>query len=149
MKPGLAEVHTLLFFYEITQQVRRFRLVLIAYRSLEGYGDTLHIPLVMYERSKKKDLYASKNPGKCIKKVQVLTDGAATVGGELALGTNVLVAYMPWAGYNLEDGVLISERLVYEDIVTSFHIRKYEIQTHVTSQGPERITNDAFRSPKI
>ncbi|KAL5077862.1 hypothetical protein RYX36_016846 [Vicia faba] len=64
-----------------------------------------------------------------------------TVGGELALGKNVLVAYMPWEGYNSEDDVLISERLVYEDIYTSFHIRKYEIQTHVTSHGPERITN--------
>ncbi|KAL2223562.1 UNVERIFIED_CONTAM: DNA-directed RNA polymerase subunit beta [Sesamum indicum] len=69
-------------------------------------------------------------------------DGAATVGGELALGKNVLVAYMPWEGYNFEDAVLISERLVYEDIYTSFHIRKYEIQTHVTSQGPERITKE-------
>ncbi|KAK8498275.1 hypothetical protein V6N12_055370 [Hibiscus sabdariffa] len=73
--------------------------------------------------------------GKCIKKGQILADGAATVGGELALGKNVLVAYMPWEGYNFEDAVLISERLVYEDIYTSFHIRKYEIQTYVTSQG--------------
>ncbi|KAL0299234.1 UNVERIFIED_CONTAM: DNA-directed RNA polymerase subunit beta [Sesamum radiatum] len=80
--------------------------------------------------------------GKCIKKGQILADGAATVGGELALGKNVLVAYMPWEGYNFEDAVLISERLVYEDIYTSFHIRKYEIQTHVTSQGPERITKE-------
>ncbi|KAI9383991.1 hypothetical protein POPTR_013G142232v4 [Populus trichocarpa] len=80
--------------------------------------------------------------GKCIKRGQVLADGAATVGGELALGKNILVAYMPWEGYNFEDAVLISERLVYEDVYTSFHIRKYEIQTHVTSQGPERITNE-------
>ena len=62
--------------------------------------------------------------------------------GELALGKNVLVAYMPWEGYNSEDAVLISERLVYGDIYTSFHIRKYEIQTHVTSYSPERITNE-------
>ncbi|KAA3441767.1 RpoB [Gossypium australe] len=86
---------------------------------LSGNGDALGIPLG-----------------------QILADGAATVGGELALGKNVLVAYMPWEGYNFEDAVLISERLVYEDIYTSFHIRKYEIQTHVTSQGPERITNE-------
>ncbi|CAK8565106.1 unnamed protein product [Lathyrus sativus] len=79
--------------------------------------------------------------GKCVKKGQILADGAATVGGELALGKNVLVAYMPWEGYNSEDVVLISERLVYDDIYTSFHIRKYEIQTHVTSDGRERITN--------
>ncbi|KAK6768506.1 hypothetical protein RDI58_031774 [Solanum bulbocastanum] len=75
-------------------------------------------------------------------KILLAADGAATVGGELALGKNVLVAYMPWEGYNSEDAVLISERLVYEDIYTSFHIRKYEIHTHVTSQGPEKVTNE-------
>nr|YP_010820933.1 RNA polymerase beta subunit [Eremophila deserti]YP_010821449.1 RNA polymerase beta subunit [Eremophila fallax]YP_010821965.1 RNA polymerase beta subunit [Eremophila santalina]YP_010822481.1 RNA polymerase beta subunit [Myoporum boninense]YP_010826003.1 RNA polymerase beta subunit [Eremophila barbata]UOI12909.1 RNA polymerase beta subunit [Eremophila platycalyx]UOI00270.1 RNA polymerase beta subunit [Eremophila deserti]UOI09727.1 RNA polymerase beta subunit [Eremophila deserti]UOI10157.1 len=110
-----------------------------------GNGDTLSIPLVMYQRSNKNTCMHQKpqvQRGKCIKKGQILADGAATVGGELALGKNVLVAYMPWEGYNSEDAVLISERLVYEDIYTSFHIRKYEIQTHVTSQGPERITNE-------
>ncbi|XP_042044200.1 DNA-directed RNA polymerase subunit beta [Salvia splendens] len=110
-----------------------------------GNGDTLSISLVMYERSNKNTCMHQKpqvRRGKCIKKGQILADGAATVGGELALGKNVLVAYMPWEGYNSEDAVLISERLVYEDIYTSFHIRKYEIQTHVTSQGPERITNE-------
>lgn len=64
---------------------------------------------------------------KCIKKVQILADGAAMVGGELALGKNVLVAYMPWEGYNSEDAIRISERLVYEYIYTSFHMQKYEI----------------------
>ena len=57
------------------------------------------------------------------------------------MGKNVLVAYMPWEGYNFEDAVLISDRLIYGDIYTSFHIRKYEIQAHVTSDGPERITS--------
>ncbi|PHU17823.1 DNA-directed RNA polymerase subunit beta [Capsicum chinense] len=78
--------------------------------------------------------------GKCINKVQILADGAATVGGELTLGKNLLVAYIPWEGYNSADAVLIRENLVYEDIYTSFHIQKYEIQTHVTSQGPEKVT---------
>ena len=78
--------------------------------------------------------------GKCVKKGQILADGAATVGGELALGKNILVAYMPWEGYNFEDAVLISERLIYEDIFTSFSIRRYEIKTYMTNQGPERIT---------
>nr|QTI91323.1 RNA polymerase beta subunit [Ferocactus latispinus] len=112
---------------------------------LSGNGDTLSIPLVMYQRSNKNTCMHQKPRiprGKCIKKGQILADGAATVGGELALGKNVLVAYMPWEGYNFEDAVLISERLVYEDIYTSFHIRKYEIQTYVTSQGPERVTNE-------
>nr|QYK18804.1 RNA polymerase beta subunit [Pabstiella mirabilis] len=108
-------------------------------------GDTLSIPLVMYQRSNKNTCMHQKTQvqrGKYIKKGQIIAGGAATAGGELALGKNVLVAYMPWEGYNFEDAVLISERLVYEDIYTSFHIRKYEIQTHVTSQGPERITKE-------
>nr|QOC72082.1 RNA polymerase beta subunit [Allium oschaninii]WOK80958.1 RNA polymerase beta subunit [Allium oschaninii] len=112
---------------------------------LSSNGDTISIPLVMYQRSNKNTCMHQKpqvQQGKCIKKGQILADGAATVGGELALGKNVLVAYMPWEGYNFEDAVLISERLVCEDIYTSFHIRKYEIQTHVTSQGPERITKE-------
>nr|YP_010007461.1 RNA polymerase beta subunit [Passiflora rhamnifolia]QNR06304.1 RNA polymerase beta subunit [Passiflora rhamnifolia] len=106
---------------------------------------TLSIPLVVYQRSNKNTCMHQKTqvqPGKFIKKGQVLADGAATVGGELALGKNILVAYMPWEGYNFEDAVLISERLVYEDIFTSFYIGKYEIQTHVTSQGSEKITNE-------
>nr|YP_009863301.1 RNA polymerase beta subunit [Zingiber zerumbet]QKD77407.1 RNA polymerase beta subunit [Zingiber zerumbet]QON98679.1 RNA polymerase beta subunit [Zingiber zerumbet] len=109
-------------------------------------GDTtISIPLVICQRSNKNTCMHQKpqvSRGKCIKKGQILADGAATVGGELTLGKNVLVAYMPWEGYNFEDAVLISERLVYEDIYTSFHIRKYEIQTHMTSQGPERITRE-------
>nr|QFG71382.1 RNA polymerase subunit beta [Mammillaria crucigera] len=112
---------------------------------LSGNGDTLSIPLIMYQRSNKNTCMHQKPRiprGKCIKKGQILADGAATVGGELALGKNVLVAYMPWEGYNFEDAVLISERLVYEDIYTSFNIRKYEIQTYVTSQGPEKLTNE-------
>uniref|UniRef100_UPI00315D7A29 RNA polymerase beta subunit n=1 Tax=Plantago erecta TaxID=197803 RepID=UPI00315D7A29 len=109
-----------------------------------GNGDTLRIPLVMYQRSNKNTCMHQKprvQRGKWIKKGQILADGAATDGGELALGKNVLVVYMPWEGYNFEDAVLISERLVYEDVYTSFHIRKYEIQIHVTNEGPERITN--------
>nr|QOZ38730.1 RNA polymerase beta subunit [Dipelta yunnanensis] len=112
---------------------------------LSSNGDTLSIPLVMYQGSNKNTCMHQKpqvQRGKCIKKGQILAYGAATVGGELALGKNVLVAYMPWEGYNSEDAVLISERLLYEDIYTSFHIRKYEIQTRVTSQGPERVTNE-------
>nr|WMQ77134.1 RNA polymerase beta subunit [Chiloschista yunnanensis] len=113
--------------------------------SFSSNGDTLSIPLVMYQRSNKNTCMNQKTQvqwGKYIKKGQILAGGAATAGGELALGKNVLVAYMSWEGYNFEDAVLISERLVYKDIYTSFHIRKYEIQTHVTSQGPERITKE-------
>ena len=77
-----------------------------------------------------------------IKKGQILADGAATLKGELALGKNILVAYMPWEGYNFEDAILISERLIYEDIYTSIHIERYEIEARTTSQGPEKITKE-------
>nr|YP_010474101.1 RNA polymerase beta subunit [Corydalis hendersonii]UVH68314.1 RNA polymerase beta subunit [Corydalis hendersonii]WCR63328.1 RNA polymerase beta subunit [Corydalis hendersonii]DBA09313.1 TPA_asm: RNA polymerase beta subunit [Corydalis hendersonii] len=110
-----------------------------------SHGDTRNIPLLMYQRSNKNTCMHQKSQvqrGNWIKKGQLLADGVATVGGELALGKNILVAYMPWEGYNFEDAVLISERLVYGEIFTSFHIRKYEIQIHVTSEGPERITNE-------
>nr|YP_010163293.1 RNA polymerase beta subunit [Kotschya aeschynomenoides]QRI61085.1 RNA polymerase beta subunit [Kotschya aeschynomenoides] len=112
---------------------------------LLGNGDTLSIPLVIYQGSNKNTWMHEKpqvQRGKCIKRGQILADGAATICGELALGKNILVVYMPWEGYNSEDAVLISERLVYEDIYTSFHIRKYEIQTHATSHGSEKITKE-------
>nr|YP_009241264.1 rpoB [Drosera rotundifolia]AMK97277.1 RpoB [Drosera rotundifolia] len=109
-----------------------------------GNGYTRTIPLIRYQGSNKKTCIHQKpriQPGKWIKKGQILADDAATVGGELALGKNILVAYMPWKGYNFEDAVLISDRLVYGALFTSFHIRKYEIKIDVTSQGPERVTN--------
>nr|YP_010290862.1 RNA polymerase beta subunit [Gahnia tristis]ULQ66019.1 RNA polymerase beta subunit [Gahnia tristis] len=112
---------------------------------LSSNGNTYSIPLVKYQGSNKKTFIHQKpqvREGKCVKKGQILADGAATVGGELALGKNILVAYMPWEGYNSEDAVLISERLIYEDIYTSFRIRRYEIKTYVTNQGPERITKE-------
>lgn len=73
---------------------------------------------------------------------QVLADGSATEGGELALGQNILVAYMPWEGYNYEDAILIAERLVYDDVYTSIHIEKYEIEARQTKLGPEEVTRE-------
>ncbi|MEM7066335.1 MAG: DNA-directed RNA polymerase subunit beta [Cyanobacteria bacterium P01_B01_bin.77] len=73
---------------------------------------------------------------------QVLADGSATEGGEIALGQNVLVAYMPWEGYNYEDAILLSERLVYDDLYTSIHIEKFEIEARQTKLGPEEITRE-------
>ncbi|HEY9639885.1 MAG TPA: DNA-directed RNA polymerase subunit beta [Coleofasciculaceae cyanobacterium] len=73
---------------------------------------------------------------------QILADGSATEGGEIALGQNVLVTYMPWEGYNYEDAILISERLVYDDVYTSIHIEKYEIEARQTKLGPEEITRE-------
>ncbi|MDJ0559367.1 MAG: DNA-directed RNA polymerase subunit beta, partial [Microcystis sp. M53599_WE4] len=73
---------------------------------------------------------------------QILADGSATEGGEIALGQNILVAYMPWEGYNYEDAILISERLVAQDVYTSIHIEKYEIEARQTKLGPEEITRE-------
>jgi DNA-directed RNA polymerase subunit beta len=80
--------------------------------------------------------------GETIKKGQVLADGPCTQGGELALGRNVLVAFMPWNGYNFEDAILISERIVKEDIFTSIHIDEFEVAARDTKLGPEEITRD-------
>ncbi|MDK2871046.1 MAG: DNA-directed polymerase subunit beta [bacterium] len=72
----------------------------------------------------------------------VIADGMSTDNGELALGNNVLVAFMPWEGYNFEDAIVISERLVKEDVYTSIHIEEYEIEARETKLGPEEITRD-------
>ncbi|MBD2311688.1 DNA-directed RNA polymerase subunit beta [Desertifilum sp. FACHB-1129] len=98
-----------------------------------------------YQRSNQ-DTCLNQRPivrvGDKVKSGQVLADGSATEGGELALGQNILVAYMPWEGYNYEDAILISERLVYDDIYTSIHIEKYEIEARQTKLGPEEITRE-------
>jgi DNA-directed RNA polymerase subunit beta len=73
---------------------------------------------------------------------QVIADGAATQQGELALGRNVLVAFMPWEGYNFEDAILISERLIHDDVYTSIHIEKLEVDARTTKLGPEEITRE-------
>src|SRR5580765_7912422 len=80
--------------------------------------------------------------GQHVKKGQVIADGPNTDQGELALGRNVLVAFMPWNGYNFEDAIMISERVVKEDIYTSIHIDEFEIGARDTKLGPEEITRD-------
>jgi DNA-directed RNA polymerase subunit beta len=80
--------------------------------------------------------------GDSVKKGQVLADGPCTQGGELALGRNVLVAFMPWNGYNFEDAILISQRIAKEDIFTSIHIDEFEVGARDTKLGPEEITRD-------
>ena len=80
--------------------------------------------------------------GQKVTKGQVLADGPSTELGELALGQNVLVAFMPWRGYNFEDAILVSERLVKEDYYTSIHIEEFDIESRDTKLGPEEITRD-------
>jgi DNA-directed RNA polymerase subunit beta len=80
--------------------------------------------------------------GDRVKKGQVLADGPCTERGELALGRNVLVAFLPWRGYNFEDAILVSEKLVKDDYYTSIHIEEYEIEARDTKLGPEEVTRD-------
>lgn len=101
--------------------------------------------LQKYERSNQ-DTCINQRPsvwlGEEISTGQVIADGAATEGGELALGQNILIAYLPWEGYNYEDAFLISERLVYNDVYTSVHIEKYEVEARQTKLGSEEITRE-------
>ena len=77
-----------------------------------------------------------------VKKGEVIADGPSTAGGDLALGKNILLAFMPWEGYNFEDGILISERLRKDDVFTSLHIEDFEIESRTTKLGDEEITRE-------
>ena len=111
--------------------------------------DTEGIPhvyqLMKYVRSNQ-DTCINQKPivreGDKVKAGDVIADGASTCGGELSLGKNVLIAYMPWEGYNFEDAILLSERCVHDDIFTSVHIEKLEIDARQTKLGPEEITRE-------
>lgn len=108
-------------------------------------GEELTYDLRKYTRSNQ-DTCLNQRPlayeGDRLEVGQVIADGSSTEGAELALGQNVLVAYMPWEGYNYEDAILISERLVFEDVYTSIHIEKFEIEARQTKLGPEEITRE-------
>jgi len=107
-------------------------------------GIDIH-PLIKYQRSNQSTCVNQKPIVKVGDKVSagdVLADGPATEMGELALGRNVLVAFMPWGGYNFEDSILISERVVKEDLFTSVHIEEFECVARDTKLGPEDITRD-------
>ncbi|HYA31541.1 MAG TPA: DNA-directed RNA polymerase subunit beta [Thermodesulfovibrionales bacterium] len=101
--------------------------------------------LVKFQRSNQATCINQKptvRVGDVVQRNDVLADGSSTDLGELALGKNVLVAFMPWGGYNFEDAILISERLVKEDVFTSVHIEEFEIEARETKIGPEEITRD-------
>jgi len=101
--------------------------------------------LIKFKRSNQNTCINQKpvvREGERVVKGQVIADGPCTEQGELALGRNVLVAFMPWRGYNFEDAILISEKLVREDYYTSVHIEEYEIEARDTKLGPEEITRD-------
>jgi DNA-directed RNA polymerase subunit beta len=101
--------------------------------------------LTKFKRSNQNTCISQKpivHQGQRVKKGDVLADGPCTDMGELALGRNVLVAFMPWRGYNFEDAIVVSEKLVKEDYYTSIHIEEFEIEARDTKLGPEEITRD-------
>ncbi len=101
--------------------------------------------LIKFKRSNQNTCINQKplvRVGDRVKQGQVLADGPCTDRGELALGRNVLVAFVPWRGYNFEDAILVSEKLVKDDYYTSIHIEEYEIEARDTKLGPEEITRD-------
>ena len=108
-------------------------------------GRRKHERLLKFERSNQ-DTSINQKPlvreGDRVKKGDVLADGPSTDNGELALGKNLLVAFMPWEGYNFEDAIILSERLVRDDVLTSIHIHEHEIDARDTKLGPEEITRD-------
>ena len=101
--------------------------------------------LIKFKRSNQNTCINQKpivNKGQRVLKGQVIADGPCTDQGELALGRNVLVAFMPWRGYNFEDAILVSEKMVKDDYYTSVHIEEFEIEARDTKLGPEEITRD-------
>lgn len=112
----------------------------------EGGGPRVDIySLVKYQRSNQSTCINQRpivDIGQRVKKGDILADGPSTKYGELALGRNVLVAFMPWGGYNFEDAIVISERVVKEDVFTSIHIEEFDVEACDTKQGKEEITRD-------
>ncbi|OFV81083.1 MAG: DNA-directed RNA polymerase subunit beta [Acidobacteria bacterium RIFCSPHIGHO2_02_FULL_67_57] len=111
--------------------------------SLDIHAD--HYPLIKFKRSNQNTCITQKpvvRVGQHVSQGQVLADGPCTQRGELALGRSILVAFMPWRGYNFEDAILVSERLVKEDLFTSLHIEEFDIEARDTKLGPEEITRD-------
>ncbi len=117
----------------------------IVVRATENRGGVDIYNVVKFQRSNQATCVNQKsivNIGDTVKAGDILADGPCTDLGELALGKNVLVAFMPWGGYNFEDAMLLSERLVKEDVFTSVHIEEFSAEARETKLGPEEITRD-------
>jgi len=108
-------------------------------------GTSQTYPLLKFVRSNQGTCYNQRpivKSGQRVEADTIIADGPSTDNGELALGRNVMVAFMPWEGYNYEDAILLSEKLVKEDVFTSIHIEEYECEARDTKLGPEEITRD-------
>ena len=112
---------------------------------MQDEGGSREYPLRKFERSNQGTSYNHRvivSEGDKVAAGQVLADGPATEDGELALGKNLLVAFMPWEGHNFEDAIILSQRLVQDDVLTSIHIEEYEVDARDTKLGKEEITRD-------
>ncbi len=130
----------------VVDQVDAQRIVIRATDQIESMESNVDIySLLKYQRSNQ-NTCINQRPlvavGDVVKAGDIIADGPSTDLGELALGRNVLVAFMPWNGYNFEDSILISERIVRDDVFTSIHIEEYEIMARDTKLGQEEITRD-------
>ena len=111
----------------------------------EEDGNKRTYDLTKFSRSNQSNCYNQRPivfKGQKIEAGEVIADGPSTANGELALGKNPLIGFMTWEGYNYEDAVLLSERLVEYDVYTSIHIEEYEVEARDTKLGPEEITRD-------
>jgi DNA-directed RNA polymerase subunit beta len=130
----------------VIDQIDATRVVIRATEDLDPTKSGVDIyRLMKYQRSNQSTCINQRplvKVGDTVKKGDIIADGPSTDLGELALGRNVLVAFMPWNGYNFEDSILLSERIVKDDVFTSIHIEEFEVMARDTKLGPEEITRD-------
>ncbi|QCI68694.1 DNA-directed RNA polymerase subunit beta [Phreatobacter stygius] len=130
----------------VVDQVDATRIVIRATEDLDPTKSGVDIYRLMKFQRSNQNTCINQRPlvrvGDIVKKGEILADGPSTDLGDLALGRNVLVAFMPWNGYNFEDSILLSERIVKEDVFTSIHIEEFEVMARDTKLGPEEITRD-------
>ena len=129
----------------VIEQVDGVRIVVRATEELEGKSGVDIYRLSKFRRSNQNSCINQRpivRVGDVVSKGDIIADGPSTDLGELALGRNVLVAFMPWNGYNFEDSILISERIVRDDVYTSIHLEEFDIAARDTKLGPEEITRD-------
>ena len=130
----------------VIDQVDATRIVIRATEELDPSKSGVDIYRLMKFQRSNQNTCINQRPlvrvGDVVKKGDIIADGPSTELGELALGRNVLVAFMPWNGYNFEDSILLSERIVRDDVFTSIHIEEFEVMARDTKLGPEEITRD-------
>jgi DNA-directed RNA polymerase subunit beta len=130
----------------IVEQVDATRIVIRATEDLDPGRPGVDIYRLMKFQRSNQNTCINQRPlvtiGDEVKKGEIIADGPSTEMGELALGKNVLVAFMPWNGYNFEDSILMSERIVKDDVFTSIHLEEFEVMARDTKLGPEEITRD-------